>query len=49
MESHYEEEAFVKRRRKNARVDQAEDGIGDARIRQTSDVYRAPRRKAVIN
>lgn len=49
VESHYEEEAFVKRRRKNARVDQDEDGIGDARIRQTSDVYRAPRRKAVIN
>ena len=49
VDAHYQEEAFVKRRRKNARVDQTDDGIGDARIRQTSDVYRAPRRKAVIN
>jgi hypothetical protein len=49
VEKHYEEEAFVKRRRKNARVDQAEDGVGDARIRQATDVYRAPRRREVIN
>jgi len=49
VENHYEEEAFVKRRRKNADVGQTDDGIGDPRIRQTSDVYRAPRRKAVIN
>lgn len=49
VDTHYVEEAFVKRRRKNARVDQADDGIGDPRIRQTADVYRAPRRKAVIN
>lgn len=49
VEKHYEEEAFVKRRRKNARVDQSQDGIGDPRIRQVSDVYRAPRRKEVPN
>lgn len=49
VETHYVEEAFVKRRRNNARVDQADDGIGDPRIRQTADVYRAPRSKAVIN
>ena len=42
---HHEEETFVKRRRKNMSVDQTEDGIGDPRIRQTADVYRAPRRK----
>lgn len=48
VDQHYEEEAFVKRRRKNARVDRTEDGVGDPRIRQASDVYRAPRRKAVI-
>ena len=49
VDAHYEEEVFVKRRRMNARVDQVDDGVGDPRIRQTSDVYRAPRRKAVIN
>lgn len=49
VERHYEEEVFVKRRRKNMTVDQTEDGIGDPRIRQVSDVYRAPRRKAVLN
>lgn len=48
VEDHYEEEAFVKRRRKNLDVDLVDDGIGDARIRQTSDVYRAPRRKVVL-
>ena len=48
VSTHHEEEAFVKRRRKNSRVDQVEDGIGDARIRQDSDVYRAPRRNEPI-
>ncbi|MEP1585329.1 MAG: DUF3305 domain-containing protein [Tateyamaria sp.] len=49
VENFYEEEAFVKRRRKNMNVDQVEDGIGDPRIRQVSDVYRAPRRKVALN
>ncbi|MFT6299979.1 MAG: hypothetical protein ACJAWC_003356 [Yoonia sp.] len=49
VDTHYEEEVFVKRQRKNARVDQVDDGIGDSRILQASDVYRAPRRKTVIN
>ena len=40
---HHEEEAFVKRKRDRKRVDIVEDGVGDARIRQLSDVYRAPR------
>jgi len=47
VDEHYQQEAFVKRRRNKTRVDLAEDGIGDARIRQASDVYRAPRRKVV--
>lgn len=49
VETHYQEEAFVKRRRKNMDVDTKEDGIGDPRIRQATDVYRAPRRKEVLN
>jgi len=39
---HHEDEVFIKRRRDKKRVDLAQDGIGDARIRQTADVYRAP-------
>jgi hypothetical protein len=44
--AHHEDEVFVKRRRDKHRVDIVEDGKGDARISQLSDVYRAPRRKA---
>jgi len=44
-EQHHEHEVFVKRRRNKTRVDHKEDGIGDARIRQTADVYRAPSSK----
>lgn len=49
IERHHEEETFVKRRRDKKRIDLLEDGIGDARIRQTTDVYRSPasRREAV--
>ncbi len=39
---HVTDETFVKRRRDKARVDLVEDGIGDRRIRQAADVYRAP-------
>lgn len=39
---HHEEEKFVKRKRDKQRVDKHEDGIGDARISQVTDVYRAP-------
>ncbi len=49
VDAHYEEEVFVKRRRKNMNVDKSEDGIGDPRIRQISDVYRAPQRKVIVN
>jgi len=49
IERHHEEETFVKRRRDKKNVDEVEDGIGDARIRQVADVYRSPasRREAV--
>lgn len=42
VELHHEDEVFIKRRRDKKRVDEKEDGIGDARIRQMADVYRAP-------
>lgn len=40
--AHHEEEIFKKRRRDKKRIDKIEDGIGDARIVQVSDVYRSP-------
>lgn len=46
---HHEEEVFVKRRRDRARIDARQDGIGDARIRQTADVYRAPGSKETLH
>lgn len=49
IEQHHEDEVFVKRRRNKTRVDLKEDGIGDARIRQTSDVYRAPSSKETVH
>ena len=45
VEEHHEDEEFVKRRRDNRKSGEAEDGRGDPRIRQLTDVYRAPRRK----
>ncbi len=39
---HFREEEFKKRRRDRTRIDQEEDGVGDARIPQLTDVYRAP-------
>jgi hypothetical protein len=44
VQEHHEHEDFIKRRRDRARVDLVEDGKGDLRIRQESDVYRAPKR-----
>ena len=41
-DAHHVEEPFLKRRRDRARVDGAEDGVGDPRIRQAADVYRSP-------
>jgi len=39
---HFHDEPFIKRKRDKKRIDLVQDGIGDARIRQTADVYRAP-------
>lgn len=40
--SHFKEEEFKKRRRDKRTVGDAEDGIGDPRIAQMTDVYRSP-------
>ncbi|MEM9043874.1 MAG: DUF3305 domain-containing protein [Pseudomonadota bacterium] len=49
VERHHVEEVFVKRKRDKKRIDLVEDGIGDERIRQTADVYRAPTSKRKIH
>jgi hypothetical protein len=43
-QTHHTDQAFIKRRRDRMSVEQREDGKGDARIAQASDVYRAPKR-----
>lgn len=45
INEHHHHEEFVKRRRDKKRIDLSEDGIGDARISQLSDVYSTPARK----
>ena len=42
VDAHFHDEPFIKRKRDKKRIDLAEDGIGDARVRQAADVYRAP-------
>lgn len=42
IDMHYIEEPFKKRRRDEVQVDGVEDAKGDSRIRQESDVFRAP-------
>ncbi len=42
VDAHMKEERFRKRRRDKLRIDRKQDGIGDARVRQAADVYRAP-------
>lgn len=42
IDMHYIEEPFKKRRRDEVRVDGVDDAKGDPRIRQESDVFRAP-------
>ncbi len=42
VNEHHVEEEFIKRRRDKLHVDRKDDGIGDARIAQATDVYRAP-------
>lgn len=48
IDQHHTDEKFQKRRRDRVRLDKKEDGIGDARIRQTADVYRSPSTKKPI-
>lgn len=43
VREHHVDEPFIKRKRDRKRVDLVEDGKGDARVRQLSDVFRAPR------
>ena len=49
VEAHHEDQVFVKRRRDKERVDLDQNGIGDSRIRQISDVYRAPTAKQAVH
>ena len=42
VEKYHVEEPFVKRRRNKQRVDRSDNGVGDPRITQVTDVYRAP-------
>ena len=47
-DQHHVEEVFVKRKRDRKDIDAKDDGKGDARIRQLSDVYRTPRSIDVV-
>lgn len=42
VEAHARDEKFVKRKRDRVDTERKQDGIGDVRIRQDADVYRAP-------
>ena len=42
VKQHHVEETFKKRQRDRVNVEKTEDGIGDVRIAQAADVYRAP-------
>lgn len=42
VDTFYEEEVFVKRKRDKKRVDLVQDGIGDPRIGKAADIYASP-------
>lgn len=42
VDTHHEDEVFIKRKRSQKEVDLLEEGIGDGRIAQMCDVYRTP-------
>ena len=42
VDTFYEEEAFVKRKRDKKRIDLVEDGIGDPRVGKAGDIYASP-------
>jgi len=45
VQAHHVEEPFIKRRRDKQNVDRKDAGVGDHRISQATDVYRAPTAK----
>jgi len=45
VDAYHQDEDFVKRKRDKKQIDLTEDGIGDVRIQQISDVYASPARK----
>jgi len=45
---HHEQEVFIKRKRGPKFTDRTEDGVGDRRIKQATDVYRAPTHKTEV-
>lgn len=51
VEAYHEDEVFKKRRRDRTTIGKSEDGVGDPRIAQLSDVYRSPQmiRKGRLN
>jgi hypothetical protein len=49
VSAHHEDEVFIKRRRDKKRIDLDQDGVGDPRIKQHTDVYRAPTRREPIH
>ena len=49
VEAHFKEEPFKKRKRRRWVEDAVQDGIGDPRIRQDADVYRAPGARRVTH
>ncbi|MEE4189674.1 MAG: DUF3305 domain-containing protein [Roseobacter sp.] len=42
VQAHHVDEPFIKRRRNKQSVDRKDNGVGDDRISQATDVYRAP-------
>jgi len=45
---HHHQEAFIKRKRGAKFTTRPEDGVGDPRIKQATDVYRAPGQKTEV-
>ena len=45
---HHHQEAFIKRKRGAKFTECVEDGVGDPRIKQATDVYRAPSHKTGV-
>ncbi len=42
VDTHYQEEAFIKRKRDKQRVDLVQDGVGDPRVGKAADIYASP-------